>query len=78
MTEYLQNLLKSGEIRPSRSPYRDPLFFVNEKDNYLRGVVDYRALNRITKRNNTPLSRSDELFGMLGNAKVFSKIYLKT
>jgi hypothetical protein len=44
----------------------------------LRGVVDYRALNRIKKRNNTPLPRSDEMFDRLGGAVVFSKLDLKT
>ncbi len=46
---------------------------MKEKDNKLRGVVGYRALNRINKRNNAPLPRSDEMFDMLGNAKVFLK-----
>ncbi len=78
MRQYVQNLLKSGKIRPSKSPYGAPLFFVKEKNKKLRGVVDYRALNRINKRNNTPLFRSDEMFDMLGNAKVFSIMDLKT
>jgi Reverse transcriptase (RNA-dependent DNA polymerase) len=40
--------------------------------------VDYRALNRITKRNNDPLPRSDEIFDQLGGARVFSKLNLKS
>ncbi len=40
--------------------------------------MDYRALNRITKRNNALIRRSDEMFDMHGNAKVFSKMDLKT
>ena len=75
--EYVEGLLKKGKIRPSKSPYGAPLFFVKEKDK-LRGVVDYRALNRITKRNNAPLPRSDEMFDRLGGAKYFSKLDLKT
>ena len=51
---------------------------MKDKDKPLRGVVDYRALNRITKRNNAPLPRSDEMFDLLGEAKVFSKMDLKT
>ena len=78
MKDYVQDLLNSGKIRPSKSPYGAPLFFVKEKDKPLRGVVDYRALNRITKKNCTPLPRSDEMFDMLGEANVFSKMDLKT
>ena len=51
---------------------------MKNNDNPLRGVVDYRALNRITKRNNAPLPRSDEVFDRLGGATVFSKLNLKT
>ena len=76
--EYVEDLLKKGKIRPSKSPYGAPLFFVKEKDKPLRGVVDYRGLNRITKRNNSPLPRSDEMFDLLGEAKFFSKMDLKT
>ncbi len=78
MKKYVQELLDKGKIRPSKSPYGAPLFFVKEKNKPLRGVVDYRGLNRITKRNNAPLPRSDEMFDMLGDAKVFSKMDLKT
>ena len=76
--EYVEELLKKGKIRPSKSPYGAPLFFVKENGKPLRGVVDYRGLNRITKRNNAPLPRSDEMFDLLGDAKVFSKMDLKT
>ena len=76
--DYVIELLNNGKIRPSKSPYGAPLFFVKEKNNKLRGVVDYRALNRITKRNNAPLPRSDEMFDLLGEAKYFSKLDLKT
>ena len=73
MKDYVKELLEKGKIRLSKSPYGAPLFFVKEKDKPLRGVVDYRALNRITKRNNTPLPRSDEMFDMLGEARVFNE-----
>lgn len=75
--EYVESLLKKGKIRRSKSPYGAPLFFVKEADK-LRGVVDYRALNRITKKNNTPIPRSDEMFDRIGGAVFFSKIDLKT
>lgn len=76
--EYVDKLLRSGKIRPSRSPFGSPLFFVKEPGRALRGVVDYRGLNRITKRNNAPLPRCDEMFDRLGKARFFSKLDLKT
>lgn len=73
---YVTDMLNKGKIRPSRSPYGAPLFFVRQQDK-LRGVIDYRALNRITKRNNSPIPRTDEMFDRIGKAKVFSKLDLK-
>ena len=74
--EYVENLLKSGKIRPSKSPYGASLFFVKQNGT-LRGVVDYRVLIRL-KKNNAPIPRSDEMFDRLGGAKIFSKLDLKT
>lgn len=75
--EYIIDLLRSGKIRPSKSPYGAPLFFIKLK-NKLRGVIDYRALNRITKKNNSPIPRIDEMFDRLGGSVIFSKMDLKT
>lgn len=74
--EYVTDLLKRGKIRPSISPYGAPLFFVKQKGK-LRGVIDYRALNRITKPNHAPIPRTDEMFDRIGRARVFSKLDLK-
>lgn len=70
-------MLNKGKIRPSRSPYGEPLFFVKQKDS-LRCVIDYRALNRITKRNNAPIPKTDGMFDRLGRAAVYSKLGLKS
>jgi len=75
--EYVTDLLNRKKIRPSKSPYGAPLFFVKQK-NGLRGVIDYRALNRITKKNRALIPRMDEMFDRLGGAQVFSKMDLKT
>lgn len=75
--EYIMGLLKKKKIRHSKSPYGAPLFFVKQKGQ-LRGVIDYRALNRITKHNNAPIPRTDEMFDRLGRARFYSKLDLKT
>ena len=76
--EYIEENLKNGRIRRSKSPYGAPLFFAKKEGKPLRAVVDYRLLNKITKRNREPTPRSDEMFGMLGESKWFTKIDLKT
>ena len=51
LCKQLDNLLAKKFIKPSTSPYRAPVLFVHKKDRSLRMCVDYRGLNRITKKN---------------------------
>lgn len=74
----LAQLLESGAIRPSQSPYAAPVLFVHKKDGSMRMCIDYRALNKITVKNRFPLPRIDEMLNCLHGAKVFSKIDLKS
>lgn len=76
--EYIKDNLESGRIRLSRSPYGAPLFFAKQKGKPLRGVVDYRLLNKITKKNSTPTPRADEMFDIISGSQFFTKIDLKT
>jgi hypothetical protein len=39
--------------------------------------VDYRGLNKISKKNRYPLLLISGLLEQLGSAKIFTKIYLK-
>jgi hypothetical protein len=50
--EYEVDLMHKRKMRQSNSPYGLPLFFVKDGNNPLRGFVDYRALNIITKKEN--------------------------
>jgi len=61
----LEELLAKGSIKPSKSPYGAPVFFVHKKDGTLRMCVDYRALNKATVKNRYPLPRIDDLFDRL-------------
>jgi hypothetical protein len=74
----LQDLLEKGFIRPSSSPWGCPAIFVKKKDQTLRMCVDYRPLNEVTIKNKYPLPRIDILFDQLTEARVFSKIDLRS
>lgn len=78
LKKQLDQLLASGFIQPSKSPFGAPILFVKKKDGSMRMCVDYRALNGITIKNSYPLPRIDELFDRLQGAKVFSKIDLRS
>lgn len=66
------------EDRTEQISFQLTYIFAGKKDGKLKGVVDYRRLNRIKKRNHTSIPRTDEMFDQLGSAKYFSKIDLKT
>ena len=75
----LQELLDKGFIRPSTSPWGAPVLLTKKKDKTLRLCIDYRQLNKITKKKNRyPLPWIDDLFDQLRGARVYSKIDLRT
>lgn len=74
----VEDMMKAGIIRRSRSPWAFPLVVVEKKDNTKRVCVDYRQLNKVTKQNSYPLPRIDEILDRLGTAKYFSTVDLKS
>jgi hypothetical protein len=74
LDKFLEEHLKTGRIRPSKSPIASPFFFVKKKDGSLRPVQDYRRLNEITIRNRYPLPLVSELMDKLKGAKYFTKL----
>ena len=78
LREYLDTMLKSGNIGPSKSPAGAPILFV-PKD-HGRGLclcVDYRGLNKVTILNRYPLPLMNELRDRVWGARIFTKLDLK-
>ncbi|GBG58906.1 hypothetical protein CBR_g24257 [Chara braunii] len=73
----LEELLRLGFIKPSKSPWGAPVLFACKADGTLRLYIDYRGLNRYTVKNNYPMPRSDELFDCLAGNRFFTKIDLR-
>ena len=62
----IRELLKLGIIEHATSPYSAPLLLVPKKDHTWRCVVDYRALNQVTKMDRHPLPLIQDIFDQLG------------
>ncbi|GBG61076.1 hypothetical protein CBR_g18668 [Chara braunii] len=74
----IDEMIDKGWIKPSESEFGAPVLFVPKKGGKLRMCIDYRGLNRITRKNAYPLPRIDDLLDAAGGCKVFSKIDLKS
>ncbi|GKB13455.1 putative reverse transcriptase domain-containing protein [Tanacetum coccineum] len=61
----LKEFQDKGFIRPSSSPWGEPLLFVKKKDGSFRMCIDYRELIKLTVKNRYPLPRIDDLFDQL-------------
>ena len=79
LREYLDTMLKTGKLRPSKSPAGASILFVPKKEGRgLRLCVDYRGLNKITVLNRYPLPLMSELRDRVRGAKIFTKLDLKS
>ena len=74
---FVEDQLRKGYIRPSKSPQTSPVFFVGKKDRSKQMVIDYRNLNDQTVKNNYPLLLITELIDNMGSKKVFTKMDLR-
>lgn len=70
----LLEMLKSGIIKPSESPYAFPVLLVRKKDGSWRFCVDYRQLNAQTIKNKHPMPIVEELIDELAGVQWFSKL----
>ncbi|SJL13524.1 uncharacterized protein ARMOST_16968 [Armillaria ostoyae] len=77
LDKFLDENLKSGQIRESKSPFASPFFFVKKKDSLLHPVQDYRKLNEMTIKNRYLLPLISELIDKLQGAKYFTKLNVR-
>lgn len=71
---FVKENLESGRIRPLKSPFAAPMFFIPKKDGSKQLVQDYHKLNRVTVKDKSPLPRINEVIDKLGKAKYFNKL----
>jgi hypothetical protein len=74
MDKFVDENLKSGWIRPSKSPQSLPFFVEKKGDTKNRPTQDYWKLNDSTRKNQYLLPLIGELINGLKKSKVLSKV----
>jgi len=75
--KFVDEHLKKGYIRLSKSPQTSLVFFVGKKNGGKHIVMDYRRLNNQMIKNNYPLPLITDLVDSMGNKRVFIKMNLR-
>jgi RNase H-like domain found in reverse transcriptase/Reverse transcriptase (RNA-dependent DNA polymerase)/Integrase zinc binding domain/Chromo (CHRromatin Organisation MOdifier) domain len=70
----LTELLDKNFVRVSNSPAAAPVLFVRKPGGGLRFCCDYRALNKLTRKDRYPLPLIQETLSRISKAKWFTKL----
>jgi hypothetical protein len=73
LDKFLDENLKTGRIRLSKSPYAS-LFFFKHEEGKLWPIVDYRQLNKYTKKNRCVVPLIKDIINRFKSARYFTKM----
>lgn len=74
--QHIQELLESGVIRESNSPFASPIVVVRKKNGTVRLCIDYRRLNAQTIKDAYALPKLEDTFSALSGSTWFSTLDL--
>ena len=74
LQEFLDDHIAAGFIRPSQSLHGAPVLFSKKKDSSLHLCIDFRGLNKITKKDCYPVPLIADLLDTPGKAQIYTKI----
>lgn len=78
ISEHVDDMLRRNIVQPSHSPWASPVVLVKKKDDSIRFCVDFRRLNKITRKDVYPLPRIDDALDCLQGSEFFSSLDLRS
>ena len=75
--EEINKLLEAGVIRNSHSSWSAPIIVVPKGDGGKCLIIDYRALNKVTRKFVWPMPKVEDIFSQHNGAKCFSTLDLR-
>ena len=77
LKDYVDKNLAKGYIRPSKAPCGAPILFIWKKSGRLRLCINYRGLNKITKKDHYPLPLISDLLDHASKARIYTALDLQ-
>ena len=75
--EEIEKLLAAKVIHTSRSSWSTPIIVVPKGDGGKCLVIDYRALNKVTRKFTWPMPKIEDIFSKLNGATYFTTLDLR-
>uniref|UniRef100_A0ABD2WPB5 RNA-directed DNA polymerase n=1 Tax=Trichogramma kaykai TaxID=54128 RepID=A0ABD2WPB5_9HYME len=76
MYEQLDNMIRQGIVKPSKSSWASPVVMVKKANGKYRFCVDYRKLNAVTKVSARPIPNMDSILRKLRTARYITTLDL--
>ena len=67
----IEKLLTAKVIHSSRSSWSAPIIVVPKGDGGKQLVINYQALNKVTRKFTWPMPKVEDIFSKLNGAKIF-------
>ena len=74
----VDDMLQRGIIQESVSPWSSPVVLVKKKDGEMRFCIDFRSVNKITKKDSFPMPLVADTLDALSGTQYFSTLDLKS
>lgn len=78
INEELDRMIQLGVVEPSQSPWSSPIMLLDKPDGSKRFVVDFRAVNAVSRKDAYPLPQVTTILDRLRDARYLSSLDIQS